>query len=48
MRYEGKLGERAEWNRRLTDNEMKALAAGYSPQFFPDGLIYYRPPLREF
>lgn len=43
---DGKLAEAAMWDRTLSAAEMAALAAGFSPLFFP-GLIFYAPLIRD-
>lgn len=40
------LAEIAWWNRVLSADEISALAAGYSPLFFPNGLKSYVPLIR--
>lgn len=37
--------EFAIWNRVLSAGEIAALAKGYSPRFFPSGLVFYVPML---
>lgn len=39
----GKLAELAFWTRIPTDDEIKALAKGFSPLHFPTGLKFYAP-----
>ena len=41
------IAEVAEWNRVLSAGELSALAAGYSPLFIPNGLVWYAPLIRE-
>lgn len=42
---DGKLAEFAVWSRALSSDEINQLALGYSPLFFPDGLVAYLPLL---
>lgn len=39
--FDGSLAEFGRWNRLLLAGETALLAAGYSPLFFPDGLVFY-------
>jgi hypothetical protein len=41
--YAGGLAEPAIWNRVLSTDEIKALALGFSPLFFPSGLVFHSP-----
>lgn len=41
--WNGRMAHFARWNRVITADERAALAAGYSPLFFPNGLIRYVP-----
>lgn len=41
--FDGKVAECAVWNRVLSSAEKDALAKGYSPLFFPRGLVFYLP-----
>lgn len=45
--FVGRSCEFGYWNRILTAGEAAALAKGYSPLFFPNGLIGYFPMLRN-
>jgi hypothetical protein len=44
---DGRVAEVAVWTRILTPGEFKALAAGYSPLFFAEGLVHYFPLVRD-
>lgn len=45
--FDGEVCEIAYWNRVLSDAEITALANGYSPLFYPNGLRLYAPWVRE-
>jgi len=40
---DGRLAEVGIWNRVLTDSEIVSLSKGFSPLFYPNGLIFYAP-----
>jgi hypothetical protein len=46
--WNGDLCEVAVWDRVLSDDEIKALAKGYSPAFFRKGLKSYWPLLHDY
>lgn len=43
--FDGHIAEIATWNRALSNAEIAALAAGYSPHCFQRGLVSYLPML---
>lgn len=45
--WDGELAEVAFWNRGLTDAEAFALAKGFAPSFFRNGLVSYLPLIRN-
>ena len=45
--FGGYLAEVGMWSRVLSADERAALAAGYSPLFFPIGLRHYAPLIRD-
>ncbi len=45
--FDGEISELAIWNRLLSDAEGIAVTNGFSPLFFPEGLVFYAPLIRE-
>ena len=45
--FDGRIFEVGIWGRVLSDAEISALAKGYSPAFFPNGLLLYLPLVRD-
>jgi len=41
--FAGGMAESALWNRRLSDDELRALGRGFAPAFFPRGRVFYSP-----
>ena len=41
--WDGSIAEFAIWNRILTAAEAKGIGAGFSPLFYPNGLVLYTP-----
>lgn len=41
--FAGDIGPTALWNRVISADERKALGMGFSPLFFPNGLVFYCP-----
>lgn len=45
--WDGREGEYAVWDRILTADEWVSLSKGFSPLFFPNGLVEYVPMVRD-
>jgi len=43
LTWDGSIAEFAIWNRILTPGEAKGLGAGFSPVYYPNGLVFYCP-----